>query len=258
MTSSTRMRLYLISLLLALGAMGLIARYTNPTEQADEAQEVARDYAEIAQEGKLRILAPYTSHTRDESSDSTASLLALSRKLARASGLEVELRLEDNTNQALRLLTLGHVDLIAHPLIRSASIDTMRYRWITETTSGPIYLVQRHDTARLITRQLDLVEQTIHLPKGSSLALFVHHLADEIGGNIHTTEDELYNTEQLIVLVQSGDISLTLCSEDERKRLEGYFPELDFSLPLSHSLRRGWLVRRSSPQLADSLTSWLR
>lgn len=253
MTSTTRMRLYLVCLVLTLVAMGFIARCSRSSTQS-ESIIVERDYPQIAQEGKLRVLASYAQH---QEANSSGSIVMLSRRLSQASGLEIEIRLEDNTDEALRLLASGQIDLIMHPLVRSSAIDTIQYRWVRESTSGPIYLVQRLDSATRLTRQLDLEGQTIHLPKGSPHALFVQHLANEIGGTINITEDELYNTEQLIVLVQARQIDLTLCNEDERKRLETHFPELDFSLPLSHSLRRGWLVRRSSPMLSDSLSSWL-
>ena len=36
-----------------------------------------------------------------------------------------------------------------------------------------------------------------------------------------------------------------------------HFPSLNYELPMSHALRRGWVVRRQSPVLKDSLLHWL-
>lgn len=249
-----RLRLYGILLIVTLATMAYLYRRAQLAETpAESAITLPRDLAEISAEGRLRILAPYEAFA---SGDSTGRAYALARYIGAHTPLEVEVLLEDNTERALEMLRLGAVDLIAHPFVRTADIDTTQYTWIQGTTSGPLYLVQRADTAHLITRQLDLADLTITLPEGSPLSLFVHHLAEEIGDSIHINENELYNAEQLIIQVASGDIDYTICSEDQRDTYRALHPNLDFSLPLSYSLRRGWLVRRASLVLRDSIIIW--
>ena len=126
-----------------------------------------------------------------------------------------------------------------------------------EQTSGPIYLVQRRaDSTHHISRQVELAGRSITLPEASPLRLFLEHLGEEIGDSIRLAVDPHYATEGLAMLVASGKIPYTACSEEDAKRLAQKLPELDCSLPLSYSLRTTWLLRRSSPQLADSLLSW--
>ena len=142
-------------------------------------------------------------------------------------------------------LRTGAVDVIARPLAHTVAIDTALFRPFGEATTGPIFLVQRKaDSATHVGRQLDLAGRTITLPEASPLRLFLEHLGEEIGDSIRLAVDPHYATEGLAMLVASGKIPYTAC------------PELDCSLPLSYSLRTTWLLRRSSPQLADSLLSW--
>lgn len=255
MSATNRLRLYGVLLVLTLLSMGYLYQCHRSAMETDGVGQASmRDYAEIQAEGKLRMLAPYSAFA---AGDSTGYVYELSRLIQTRTGLEVEIHLEDNVDKSMMLLREGAVDLIAHPIVRTADTDTTEYTWIYGRTSGPVYLVQRRDSAGMVRRQLDLSGATITLPQGSPLALFVKHLADEIGETIHVHEDPLYETEQLLMLVSTGQLDYTACSEAERDLYHALHPELDFSLPLSHRLRRGWLLRHGAKQLADSLRTWL-
>lgn len=251
-----RMWLYLALLGLALATMFLLNRYALSPNEVEDTQAHNYDYSGVRSRGELRVLAPYSLMQEDEASPN--NLQKLIAKLHARSGLEIRLRLEDNTHKALESLADGSVDLVLHSVAHTAQIDSTLFVWLHESVSDPIYLVQRQDTATLVRKQLELEHKTITLPKGSPLRLFVEHLADEMALELHTVEDSLYNTEQLITKVQATSIDYTLCSGEEAQRYRKHFPKLNFDLPISHNLRRGYLARRSSPQLVDSMRLWLR
>lgn len=252
-----RMWLYLILLVLALGTMWLL----KPSTQGDDTDKakslLPRDYKEVKEEGILRVLAPYTV-TQENTSTSGENVQSLINSLKQLSGLDIELRLEDNTHKALEMLLLGEVDLVLKPIAHTAELDSSLYIWLGQHVAEPIYLVQRKDTTQQIYKQLELENKVITLAHRSHLRLFLQHLTEEMGITMQIREDSLYNTEQLIMKVQAGSIDYTLCSGEEVKRYKDSFPSLDFTLPITHNLRRGWLTRRSSPQLADSLRYWLQ
>lgn len=252
-----RMWLYLILLVLALGTMWLL----KPSTQGDDTDKakslLPRDYKEVKEEGILRVLAPYTV-TQENTSTSGENVQSLINSLKKLSGLDIELRLEDNTHKALEMLLLGEVDLVLKPIAHTAELDSSLYIWLGQHVAEPIYLVQRKDTTQQIHKQLELENKVITLAHRSHLRLFLQHLTEEMGITMQIREDSLYNTEQLIMKVQAGSIDYTLCSGEEVKRYKDSFPSLDFTLPITHNLRRGWLTRRSSPQLADSLRYWLQ
>lgn len=252
-----RMWLYLVLLVLALATMWMLKPGRQASVLSEGQSRLPRDYNEVKQEGILRILAPY-SFTQEHREASKLNAQTLVNQLKKLSGLQVELRLEDNTHRALEMLLLGEVDLILKPVAHTAELDSSLYIWLGQHVAEPIYLVQRKDTLSQIHKQLELEGQTITLPHKSQLHLFLQHLTEEMGINLRVQEDSLYNTEQLIVKVQAGTIDYTLCSGEEVRRYKDSFPQLDFTLPITHNLRRGWLTRRSSPQLADSLNYWLK
>lgn len=251
-----RMWIYLALLLAALSLMFWLNRSAQQTAKDEARPLLPRDYAEVKAEGRIRVLAPY--YLSRLGKGDKLNLQSLIAKLSKRSGLDVQMLLEDNTQKALDMLARGEVDLVLHSVERTTVLDSTTLLWLREEVAEPIYLVQRPDSVGQVVPQLELGGATIVLPKGSSLSLFVQHLADELGLELSLKEDSLYNTEQLLIKVQAGTIDYTLCSGEERKYYTSLFPQLDFSVPMSHNLRKGWLVRRSSPILADSLSLWLK
>lgn len=264
---SPTMRRYIIWLILALLAMVILydcARRARE-RQAIEATSIAqRDYAEILDEGRLRLLVGYDafgdgaldSASRANSRGEEGGWIFRFSRLVAPQGIILETLLEDNAQRALDELRRGAVDIIALPMLRTMQVDTLAFRWVEGRTSGPLYLVQRQDSLTL-TRQMDLSGRIIHLPNKSQQRLFIEHLSQEMGEEIHIQEHPLYNTEQLISMVQASLIDYTLCTSAERERYEALYPDLNFALPVSHSLRQGWLIRASSPRLADSIGQWM-
>lgn len=250
--------IYLGLLALVLGAMLYLSQLRSQRQEQSALTEVVRDYPEIAHEGVLRLLAPYNAHSYDgELQQMTGSVYRLAQELGSRTGLKVEVVLENGQDRSLRMLLSGEVDLIASPRVRTTDIDTLRYQWVQDRTSGPIYLVGRKDSLSTVSSHLDLAGRVITLPKASALRLFVEHLQEEIGEGISIELDPLYSTEQLIILVASGKRDYTLCTSQEAEYYRQKFPDLDITFPMSYSLREGWLARRSSPALVDSLKVWL-
>ena len=221
----------------------------NTTAEHSRGANSERDYPEIRKEGVLRLLTAYGEGGEVQDGKLTGLVYELAKRLHQRTGLQVEVVLENSWERALEELRTGAVDVIARPLAHTVAIDTALFRPFGEATTGPIFLVQRKaDSATHVGRQLDLAGRTITLPEASPLKLFLD--------SIRLAVDPHYATEGLAMLVASGKIPYTACSEVDAKRLAEKLPELDCSLPLSYSLRTTWLLRRSAPQLADSLLSW--
>ena len=85
-----------------------------------------------------------------------------------------------------------------------------------------------------IRNQLDLAQKTLYIPKDSPALLRLQNLGHEIGDTIYVVEDELYSTEQLMIMVAKGDIDYAVCDQ------------------------QSCAVRKDSPVLLDSLNSWLQ
>lgn len=250
-----RLMVYITLLLLSISIMCLCYCYVIKTKARNEGKSFVRDYKEVRQEGILRLLAPTPIEMYLKQRGE--SLQALLHRLSERSVCEVHLEFEDNFQKALTLLDEGLVDLVLHSVLRTDCLDSAKYIWVREFISEPIRLVQRQDNSTHITRQLDLDKVTVVIPKVSPFRLFLEHLKDHLSIDIEMVERE-ESVEQLVKLVQSGEITYTLCSDEEALYYAEQFPELDFTLPLSHHLRGGWIARRKASVLSDSLRLWLK
>lgn len=246
----------LLTTMLAMFALNLL-HSNNQNEQ--EVIPSTRDYPQIQEAGILRILSTFDNAKPITPSSESLSgqVYDLAKDIAQRTNLKVEVVLENNRGKSLDMLERGEVDLIACNRIRTSDIDTLKFSWIKDRTSGPIYLVQRRDTLAQVNDHLNLEGKVITLPQRSHFLLFVRHLEQEMGIDIGIEQDQLYDTEQIIILIASGKKDYTLCTSTEAQLYKALFPSLDFSLPMSYSLRVGWLLRHSSPILADSLSRWL-
>jgi membrane-bound lytic murein transglycosylase MltF len=122
-------------------------------------------------------------------------------------------------------------------------------------------LVQRTEEAnqgiKPIRNQLDLAQRRLYIPKDSPAKLRIENLSHEIGDTIYVSEDELYSTEQLIIMVAKGDIDFAVCDLQLAKKSATQFPGvIDIDTDISFTQLQSWAVRKNSPVLLDSINSW--
>ncbi len=227
----------------------------NKSKHLEQSNPKDRDYQEVVESATLKVLTSYSAYSRGE--EQKQELSRFIDFVKQEKGLNVKLTKENSRPLALQKLLSGEVDLLAEKIVLTAKIDTAHFVALNEEFCEPIYLVQRNDSL-CIKSHFDLANKEIYLPKDSELELFVEHLSKEIAEPVSVKIDPLYATEQLILKVLNGKIDYTLCSAEEARYYSEQFPNLDISLPISFSLRRAWLVRKSSKELCDSLTSWVK
>jgi membrane-bound lytic murein transglycosylase MltF len=97
----------------------------------------------------------------------------------------------------------------------------------------------------------------LYVPKDSPAKLRIENLSHEIGDTIYVSEDELYSTEQLIIMVAKGDIDFAVCDLQLAKKSATQFPGvIDIDTDISFTQLQSWAVRKNSPVLLDSINSW--
>lgn len=252
----SRLLLYVGLLVIALAVMLMLARSMRSSAGAEPKAD--RDYAQIVQEGKLRLLIPYKENAEQgqDKPQSVRQAYKLSTLLSRRAGLQVELIHKASYAQALALLQSGEVDAIAGGYIHNSSQDTTLVLPVALRQAKPLYLVQRAG-ADALASQMDLSGITIHIPRSRAWSIYLEHLIEELSVPIHITQRDDADVAQLMQAVASGKIDYTLATQDEAQHYLSTMDSLEARLPLTLSLRQGWLVRRSSPILRDSLEHWL-
>jgi len=220
-----------------------------------------RDYNEIISSGELNVVTDYNSIGLYASGDSLQGfqremILALEKEW----GIKVNLFLENSLDENLEGLLTMRYDLVARNIPVNIKLkDT--FAFTNPITLNKQVLVQRkqeyNDSVEPIRQHLDLAGKTIRVANDSPVILRLNNLSHEIGDTIFIVEDPTYETEQLVMMVASGDIDFTVCDEKMAIQLAKVLPEIDIETDISFTQLESWSVRKDSPVLLDSLNSWL-
>ena len=246
--------LYVLLLIVSLTTMWLLYPYMTR-------KPLHRDYEEIKKEGILRIVTEYNSSGYYIKGDTIEGFqYELSQVISEISGLEVEIHLDMNLSTSFEGLSTGKYDIIARNIPVSSNMKE-NYLFTDPIVLNKQVLVQRTEEAnqgiKPIRNQLDLAQRRLYVPKDSPAKLRIENLSHEIGDTIYVSEDELYSTEQLIIMVAKGDIDFAVCDLQLAKKSATQFPGvIDIDTDISFTQLQSWAVRKNSPVLLDSINSW--
>ncbi len=251
------MNIYLTLLIAALLAMILLQRLISPQEQV----LLPRDYNEIMASGEMNVVTDYNSIGYYVSGDTALGFqLEMMQALEKEWGVKVNLFLENSLEDNLKGLLEQRYDLIARNIpVNSALRDS--FAFTDPITYNRLVLVQRkasfNEGREPIRQHLDLAGKVIHVAADAPAIMRLNNLSHEIGDTILIAEDPTYETEQLVMMVASGDIDFTICDKVMAVRLAGHFPEIDIDTDISFTQVESWALRPDAPHLLDSLNSWL-
>ncbi|MCC8143713.1 MAG: transporter substrate-binding domain-containing protein [Tannerellaceae bacterium] len=243
---------YIILLLLTVATMAYL--WWLPVHKPT----VARDYPEIASEGILRITTEYDQAGYYVDGDTIADFqYELAQAIANLSGLEVQIILEMNLQQSFGLLQQQQADIIARNIpVMSESKES--YLFTDPIVFNRQILIQRTAEANQgispIRNQLELAQKTIYIPKESPVAIRLQNLALEIGDTIHIEEEELYSSEQLIIMVARGEIDYAVTDFRTALTLHNHFPEIDIDTDVSFTQLQSWYYAKTLPSCSTAPT----
>jgi membrane-bound lytic murein transglycosylase F len=109
----------------------------------------------------------------------------------------------------------------------------------------------------LIRNQLDLAGKTLHVMKNSAYVDRLQNLSDEIGDSIHIVEVEDYDVEQLISLVDNGEIEYTIADEEVALLNQTYYPAIDVQTAVSFPQKQAWALNGANTELLSEVNSWI-
>ena len=219
-----------------------------------------RDYPPISAEGVIRVATEYNSVSYFATGDSMAGFnYELIQAFARSKGLKAEIIPEMSFEKRLQGLANGTFDVIAYGIQTTSEFKDSLLFTAPISLSKQV-LVQRKlaDGKVAITSQLGLAGKTLHLIKGSPAVMRIKNLGNEIGDTIYIKEVDKYGTEQLLAMVEHGDIDYAVCDEEIARASVDSFPQIDISTGISFNQFNSWAVSKQSPALRDSLNNWIK
>ncbi|MCK9448700.1 MAG: transporter substrate-binding domain-containing protein [Bacteroidales bacterium] len=224
---------------------------------------------EVLANRKLKVLTEYNSVNyyiyRGEPMGYQYEML---QTFCRNLGVRLEIRIENNLDQAKEKLAQGQVHLLAFGLTvtkerqqqfdftdpiaytRQVLIQRLPDNWRAMLTRDQI-------ENQLLRNTLDLAEKTIVIQEGSIYKKRLETLMNEIADTIYVLEDQR-DVEELIAAVASGDIDFTVADEYIATQLLRTYDNLDSKTPLSFQQKIAWAVRKEPDnELLYELNSWL-
>jgi len=176
----------------------------------------------------------------------------LLKRMAEEMGLQLKIIIAKDMDQMIDRLNKGDADIIAYGMTitknRKKLISfTKPYMKIHEV------LIQRKGPDE-VTDVTELGERIISVRKNSSYIERLKNVSDEIGENIYIdTIPGKYSTDEIIQMVENGDINYTIADNNISNVNSTYYNDLNMSVPVSLSRNLAWIVRKSSTNLLEEL-----
>lgn len=178
------------------------------------------------------------------------------QKFAADEGYVLDLKIAPSLSSLLKMISSEKVDLAAYPVPK-----------IEEYSSLLTYCGQREVTWQVLVQPAgensikdvtDLVGKTIYVEKDSKYDFRLRNLNNELGGgiNIVAVDKDSIMADDLIAMVDSKEIPMTVVDSDIAELNKSYFPKLDIGLKLSLEQYSSWAVRNDCDSLAAKLNRW--
>ena len=193
--------------------------------------------------------------------------LEMAEAFANELGVKLEIIIESNPNEAIRLLEDGKADIIAMDLPITLQYNR-RLDYAVPFTQTRLVLVQQKRPAalktvstnevdtKLITTPLSLAGKTLYIPDDPFLSTRVESLMQEIGDTIYVVRMNERSSEELIGMVSTGEIEYTLAEERLAGINASIYSNLDISTPVSFQYHVTWAVKKDAKGILKRLNEW--
>ncbi len=222
----------------------------------------------IREEGKIVAVTDYNSTNyfiyRGEPMGYQFELL---QRFADHMKLKLEIMVNKDLQESFELLQNGEVDLLAFNLTVTEKRKEKMDFTIPYTQTRQVLVQRKPENWRsmskqeieknVIRNQLELNGKVVYVRANSSYEQRLRNLNEEIGGGIKIIEKEDYSEEQLISLVERGEIDYTVCDENIAKVNSTYYPDIDIETAISFSQNVAWGVPHGTDSLLAAANSWL-
>ncbi len=182
-------------------------------------------------------------------------------------GIDIEIVAENDPDEAIKMLHSGKADLLAMGfLVNDKDEKKIIFSEPVDATRQVLVRRKHHDRqpakdpdieSNQVSTIDDLAGKTIYVQKGSSHAEWVKELSHRTGEKITVYEVPL-EPEELISLVESGEIEYTICNENVARVNASYYPDIDVNSVLSPVQDQAWALRKNnSGELLEELNKWI-
>ena len=182
----------------------------------------------------------------------------LIENFAESLNLELEIKIAENATRLEEMLQNGEADIVAHPMQMDNTMKN-KYLFCGVEQQNHLVIVQRAESGDTIIKDVTgLIGKEIWVTDKSRYHERLVNLNTELGGGIiiKSTERDTITTEDLIEMVSGGEIRYTVSDNKLAQINRTYHRNINIGLSISFPQRASWIVRKDSPELADSVNKW--
>jgi membrane-bound lytic murein transglycosylase F len=219
----------------------------------------AADLSQLKEKGEITAVTLYSSTSyflyRMESMGYEYDLM---KDFANSQGLKLTIVVAENVARLIDMLRAGEADVVAYPIPVNNRLKSEVLFCGREELSSQV-LVQCIDrNGKRVADVTELIDKDIYITPGSPYHDRLKNLDAELGGGIciHDIDRDTITTEDLIEMVSKGDIPYTVSDGKTARLNKTYYWNIDVSLEISFQQRSSWVVRKSSPHLAEAINRW--
>lgn len=238
----------------------LLSSCSGKKQEQKEDDFVSMDLPQLKAQGEITAVTLYSSTSYFQyKMEPMGYEYDLIKDFARSEGLKLNIKVAENATRLIEMLEAGEADVIAYPIQVSNNLkENYLYCGREELTSQ--VLVQRANKGDTILKDVtQLIGKDVYVKPDTKYYERLKNLDKELGGGIHIKDikKDTVTTEDLIAMVSQGEIPYTISDDNIARLNKTYFWNINVSLKVSFMQRSSWLVRKSSPQLAEAINaSW--
>ncbi|WP_288206157.1 transglycosylase SLT domain-containing protein [uncultured Parabacteroides sp.] len=240
-------------------ALLLSSCFGNKQQEQKEDDLVSMDLPQLKAAGEITAVTLYSSTSYFQyKMEPMGYEYDLIKDFARSEGLKLNIKVAENATRLIEMLEAGEADVVAYPILVNNKLkEDYLYCGREEQTSQ--VLVQRANKGdTILTDVTQLIGKDIYVKPATKYFQRLKNLDEELGGGIHIKdiEKDTITTEDLISMVSQGEIPYTISDDNIARLNKTYFWNINVSLKVSFMQRSSWLVRKTSPKLAEAINAW--
>lgn len=231
----------------------------NKQQEQKEDDFVSMDLPQLKAAGEITAVTLYSSTSYFQyKMEPMGYEYDLIKDFARSEGLKLNIKVAENATRLLEMLEAGEADVIAYPILANNNLKE-DYLYCGRESQTSQVLVQRANKGDTIIKDVtQLIGKDVYVKPATKYYQRLKNLNEELGGGIHIKdiEKDTITTEDLISMVSQGEIPYTISDDNIARLNKTYFWNINVSLKVSFMQRSSWLVRKTSPKLAEAINAW--
>lgn len=182
----------------------------------------------------------------------------LIKDFANSQGLKLTIVVAGNVTRLTDMLQAGQADVVAWPVAVSNRLKSEVLYCGREELDSQVLVQRIEGNGKRIANVTELIGKDVYVTPGSPYHDRLKNLDAELGGGIriHNAGRDTVTTEDLIEMVSKGDIPYTVSDGKTARLNKTYYGNIDVGLEISFRQRSSWVVRKSSPRLAEAINRW--